>query len=174
MSNSGRPKNHDVIADEIRRVICSKQFNEVFDLLENNINTLDGHARTPLFYAVFEDRTQIVEWLLKNGADCNHQDRNGWSNLHSAVQNGKIELIKMLLANGATLTLVDEHGNEPLWTACHQACLAKRSDDCFEIIRLLVTHGANINHKNIYGKSPIDMAQKRSKKVLDVLLGTTF
>ena len=58
--------------------------------------------------------------------------------------------------------------NEPPWATCHQACLAKSSEDSFALVKLLLDYGANRNNKNTHDRSPYDMATQRSKQPLEL------
>ena len=75
----------------------------------------------------------------------------------------------VLLEHGASPNLLNWHGNAPLWTACHEACLAESTQENWDIIRLLIKFGADVNRKNNYGRSPLDMAIQRSEKLFKIL-----
>ncbi|WFR59478.1 ankyrin repeat domain-containing protein [Anaerocolumna sp. AGMB13025] len=93
-----------------------------------NPNSVYKYGWTPLICAVENEQKEIVELLLKSGADVNFQPVGGWTALHQAVdvsidgtiQNrGKqgdepIEMIKYLLDNGADITLKNGDGRTPL------------------------------------------------------------
>jgi ankyrin repeat protein len=58
----------------------------------------------------------------------------------------------LLIHNKANPNLHDIHGNDPLWTAI------MNSRGKMDIIELLLDAGADSNHKNKHGRSPLDMA----------------
>jgi ankyrin repeat protein len=102
---------------------------------------------------------------LAGRADPGFGDDINYSPLHVAAQEGQVEAVRLLLAAGADPNKADEHGNGPLWTAVHQACLARRTDANVEVVRLLIAAGADPDHKNNYGHSPRESADLRDKAV---------
>lgn len=65
----------------------------------NVIKTNNG--MTALHYALRDHHSrEMVELLLKAGAEINHIDRKGFSPLHWAVYYKRLEIVKMLLESG--------------------------------------------------------------------------
>ncbi|AAN53983.1 ankyrin repeat domain-containing protein [Shewanella oneidensis MR-1] len=58
--------------------------------------------------------------------------------------------VKRIIANGADLECVDENGMTALLHACEL--------QSFEILKLLVDAGADVNHPNAQGYQPLDIA----------------
>ena len=155
MARSGRPRNHDSRADEIRQTIRYATEREAIGLIENgDIDILDGESRTPLIHAAVAGKVELLSWLIENGADINHQDRNGWSALHFAVQEKHVQVVNNLLTNGAAVDLKDTYGNTPLWRATFDA------RGHYDIVLILAHHGANPHSKNKSDRSPIDFAEQ--------------
>jgi ankyrin repeat protein len=78
--------------------------------------------------------------------------------LIAAVYTGNIEVVKLLLAKGAKVNLTDQHfptsniiGPQPLNTALHYAA----EKGFYDIARLLIDKGANIEQLNSTGISPL-------------------
>jgi ankyrin repeat protein len=101
----------------------------------------------------------MLKWLIKNGANINHQDRNGLSSLHGATIYGNIEVIKLLLENDADQNIVDAYGNNPLWTATHWACLKASTENNYKIVEELLKSGSNPHNKNLNGKTPFERSE---------------
>ena len=153
MARSGRPRKHDSCADDIRHAIAYATTSEAIDLIGKGIvDILDGEARTPLIHAVAAGKVELLSWLIEHGADIKHQDRNGWSALHFAVQEKQIDCVNFLLKNGATIDPRDTYGNTPLWRAAFDPCRI------YDLVRILISHGANPNAKNNADRSPLDFA----------------
>lgn len=165
MARSGRPRNHDPLADDINRVIRQRDLPNLKSLVTAaTVNLLDGEARTPLFEAIIESNAEAIKWLIEQGADVNHQDRNGWTPLHFAVQEKQVDTIGLLLDRGADVNLQDAYGNGPLWRAAFDA----RGN--YRLVEILVAAGADPNHKNKSNKSPIDFAMTICDQSLKTLL----
>ncbi len=81
---------------------------------ESDVDILDGEARTPLIHAARYGKMEIVSYVLSARANINHQDRNGSSALHFAVQERHLKIVEYLLAQGAAVDAKEEHGNTPL------------------------------------------------------------
>ncbi len=135
-------------------------------LVENgaDINLADKNGISALGRAVISGRTQIAEYLLKQGAkqapdqlldllvktgntsrdiipllirwgaQINHQDESGQSPLMRAIAAGKRVLVKNLIQNGADVNLADNAGRRPLAVA--------RAQGDEDIIRMLERNGA--------------------------------
>ena len=105
-----------------------------------------------------------MAWLLSKSANINHQDRNGWSALYSAVQAKHLDVVLYLLDAGASIDLKDNYGNTPLWRATFDA----RGQ--YDFVKLLVAKGANPNSKNNADRSPVDFAlQIKDAELLKIL-----
>ena len=82
---------------------------------------VDEYGRTPLHNALiplFEAVDfQAIARLLKQGADPNAQDDNGFSPLHFAAQEALPEAARLLLDAGAAPNIKDFFGNTPLFRA---------------------------------------------------------
>ena len=97
---------------------------------------------TPLHEAVRNNRKEIVELLIAEGANVNTRDRSGETALYQAAHMGYLELCKLLINNGADLNISTSKitmGHSPLYFA-----IRNRHADVAE---LLITSGADVNKK---------------------------
>jgi ankyrin repeat protein len=88
----------------------------VNELLKKGVN-VDERAKgswhwTPLINASVMSQTEVVETLLKAGADPNKQDSQGRTALHFVF--GKPQIAHLLLSHGADPTIMDKYGTSPL------------------------------------------------------------
>ena len=73
-----------------------------------NLNAVDLEGRTPLYYAVMTDRTEVVRYLLSLGTiDVNYQDARGRTILWHAATNDKRQTVEVLIKEfGASIDVV--------------------------------------------------------------------
>jgi ankyrin repeat protein len=79
--------------------------------------------RTPLHWACFTGKKDIVELLLSKGADVNIKDNEGKIALHLAKTK---EIAEMLVKKDSSVNAIDVNGKTPLFIAC-QYCRTRRS-----------------------------------------------
>jgi ankyrin repeat protein len=107
--------------------------------------------------------------LIRRGINVNHQNHRGTTSLTYAVIWCKKDVAEVILHAGGRPDIADEHGNEPLWYAVGD------SHRDYDMIQLLVQHGADPLHRNKYGKTPMDIARdrglERALRILDPKLG---
>ena len=116
-----------------------------------------------LYDAVSGNRISEIEQLLKQGADVNAKDKNGWTPLHQAANKGFPEIVKLLIKNGADVNVKDKDG----WTPLHDALYW----DLVGIAKLLIENGADVNAKDKRGETPIHKASKfKNINVVEVLI----
>ena len=53
-----------------------------------DVNAVDGHGRTPLFWAAFEGHEQILVLLMENGAEPNQRTDDNCTPLYIAAERG--------------------------------------------------------------------------------------
>lgn len=153
MARPGRPRNHDTVADDIRRHIRNNDDSSAMRLIAvHGVDIVDGEACTPLIWAAIHNRPELLSWLIKNGANVDHQERNGYCALHYIAQEKHVTIADLLLQAGASTELRDVYGNTPRWTASFEA----HGD--IGIVELLVNHGASFENTNNAGKTVRDMA----------------
>jgi ankyrin repeat protein len=81
------------------------------------------------------------------------QDKGGKSPLHFACIYSQFDIAKFLLQNKAEVDIVDKNGNTPLFDAVFN------SKGEGNIIKLLLSHGANPDIENNYEVSPKSLAE---------------
>jgi len=107
---------------------------------------------TALSHAARLGNLESVKGLVKAGADVNHASRMGFTPLHKAAQKNKPEVIKYLVDEGADL-----EADVPNFGHIRALALAAKGGN-LKAVKALVDAGADINHKDGTGYTPMDYA----------------
>ncbi|XP_051511845.1 kinase D-interacting substrate of 220 kDa B isoform X7 [Myxocyprinus asiaticus] len=151
---------------------------------------VDGRSdngQTPLMLASEQGSLEIVQELIRRGANVNLDDVDCWSALISAAKEGHVEVVKELLENSAYI----EHRDMGGWTALTWASYKGRIEVAkvlleseanpnttgqqysvypiiwaagrghAEIVKLLLEHGAKVNCSDKYGTTPLIWAARK-------------
>ena len=116
----------------------------------------------------FEGATEVILYLLKQGADPDAQDNRGLTPIQTAIINlfsfedRAIENIINLVENGANPNTKDIHRN----TALHHAA----AKDFTGLMRLLIDNGANVNDRNQDGVTALHLSADRANPLSTKLL----
>nr|XP_033499341.1 kinase D-interacting substrate of 220 kDa B isoform X2 [Epinephelus lanceolatus] len=110
-------------------------------------------GQTPLMVAAEQGNLEIVQELIRRGANVNLDDVDCWTALISAAKEGHIEVVRELLENNANL----EHRDMGGWTALMWGAYKGRTD----VVQLLLEKGANSNITGQYSVYPIIWAAGR-------------
>jgi ankyrin repeat protein len=149
-------------------------------LIENgsDINAKDTKGFTPLILAVSDymlpgkldsdprvargSREDVVELLLKSGANANLPDPAGNTALHYAAQENRRVILRLLLENKGD----PNHKNNKGETSLHTATLY----DQIAIVKLLLANKADATIKDQEGKTALDWAKQYSRDEIAALL----
>ncbi|XP_058060291.1 uncharacterized protein LOC131210974 [Anopheles bellator] len=105
-------------AATFRRVRALQFMLETDRKLKGNVNRKDGSVGlTPLQIAARRGYADIVELLLRHGANVQARDTSGHSVLHFAVESKSVPIVRILLRHGAQVGVPDTHGVSPLEVA---------------------------------------------------------
>lgn len=151
---------------------------------------VDGRSdngQTPLMLAAEQGSLEIVQELIRRGANVNLDDVDCWSALISAAKEGHLDVVNELLENSAYI----EHRDMGGWTALTWACYKGRTEVAklllqeganpnttgqqysvypiiwaagrghADIVKLLLEHGAKVNCSDKYGTTPLIWASRR-------------
>lgn len=122
---------------------------EIVKLLTNariSVNEANHLGVLPLNHFIFIEHIPIVRFLIEQGTDVNHKDRNKNTLLSYAVSAGNVEIADLLLSRGADVNAKNFAGRTALYKAC--CC----HDD--RMIGFLLKRGADIRVKSINGETP--------------------
>ncbi|WP_405337758.1 ankyrin repeat domain-containing protein [Psychroserpens sp.] len=95
---------------------CYRGNTDVAVFLASKVKNIDGISDygTPLMAAVYKNRTEIVEHLIKQNANVNFADTNGTTALHYAIFLKNESIIKLLVDANADVTFKDNRGNNAI------------------------------------------------------------
>jgi ankyrin repeat protein len=108
----------------------------------------NGVYESPLVTAIERNNYEVVDFLIRNGANVNREHQRKQRPLHYAVSADDIRILRRLIEAGAAVNVSDELGYTPL----HRAAKNK------EGIELLLSNGANVNAVTSRGQTPLMLA----------------
>ncbi len=107
----------------------------------------DEHGETPLYCAATYGYTNIVEALIKAGANANQADAHGRTPLYFAATYGYTNIVEALITAGANANQADKNGDTPLYFAAAYGYT--------KIVEALIKAGANANLAADDGQTPL-------------------
>jgi ankyrin repeat protein len=113
----------------------------------------DRVSRLLLHYAALANQERVIEERLVCGDDLDAGDRQGFTPLHLAAQQGAVEAARILLDHGAEVDRVNVFGNSALFIAVFNS--PGRGD----MIALLRERGADPRLANKSGQTPVGLAR---------------
>lgn len=136
---------------------CSLVVEEILSLYPEAHEIKDDNGATPLILAAGITNKGIAEnminLLLKAGADCKAKDNDGVQALHHACGGGETTVVDLLVKAGAPLDTCSKSGSPLHWAS---------GEGCYEVVEQLIKLGANVDcSANSQGLTPIFMAAAR-------------
>jgi len=113
-----------------------------------NHASIDRNGETPLTLAAALGHTDIVRWLVDNGADLERRNHHGISPLAAAARGGKHCVVQLLLGYGA-----NTEAKEKVYQATALQLAFEKGAVAVECIRLLLEKGADANATDSSGRS---------------------
>lgn len=122
----------------------------------------DTLNQTPLYYAVREGHSDLIDWLLARGLNLNHVDTYGQTPIFYCIREGHIPTTEKLVALGANWDFVDNNGQSPMFYAIKYNKQA--------MVEYLINKGVNLSILDNKGASLVAEASKRKRQQLVELL----
>ncbi len=127
------------------------------------VNIQNNKNGTALMLAAKNGYSNIVELLLKYGADVNLKDGRSNTALMVAAFNGHLEIVELLLAYGADANIQNNKNGTALMCATYNGYL--------DIVRLLLNHDADVNIQNKRNDTALMWAADRGRSdIVELLL----
>lgn len=117
------------------------------------INYQNESTFTALMLASYNNHTNIVKFLIQNGADTELKDCCGTTALIGAAYYGNYDIVNTLLEFGADINCKDNDGETALFHAVREGHRV--------LVDLLCSNGAIVDYTNIHGDSPYTVAKYR-------------
>ena len=111
-------------------------------------------SMTPIHISCINKSYEMLNILIKNGADLNQQSKKGLTVLHLACSMKDDLLVKVLIEKSADVNLFTMDQNTALHIACHANSVA--------CCKLLIEAGINLNHKNRFDSTALHWACKNN------------
>ncbi|ESO02306.1 hypothetical protein HELRODRAFT_65123, partial [Helobdella robusta] len=119
------------------------------------VNCRDSDGYTPLHRAAYENKTDVVKFLLANGADINARTKDDWTALHSSCFWGQTDAVRILLQYKGCDVNAKTAGSQ---TALH---LASQNASSLDLFILLLMHPlTEPSVTNQLGEKPADIAKR--------------
>jgi ankyrin repeat protein len=137
----------------LRQAASLGNLNTCWRLIGNGVNVNAKEAstgETPLHYAAFWGRANVVRALLEAGARVDVVSEQGRTPLHHAAERGHADVAQALLDKDASVDPVDEEGDTPL----HVAALEGHAN----VARALLEAGASVGAVGKEGDTPLHYA----------------
>jgi len=115
----------------------------------------DKDGRTALHYAIINGSKEIVDLLLKSGADINAKDKRSLTPLFVASVFGNEDIMKLLLENNADPNARDNEKETPIFYAIFRSTKLKNAK---EVVKILLRYGADVNAVNKNGRTLLHLA----------------
>lgn len=150
----------------------------------------DTNGKKAIHYASYFNQKELVEKLIKRGANVNSRDSTGRTPLHDAASTNARDSAELLLDNGADFNIVDNfYGAKPLHIAANKnsketaellirkGCDVDTKDDismltplhytieynCKETAKFLIEEGADVNAKDFEGNTALYKSAEHGK-----------
>ena len=128
--------------------VIQRFINDGFDINQE----LDEYGWTPLIFASDNGHKEIVEMLMRAGADIEKADKYGWTPLIVAINNGHKEIVEILIRAGADIEKANKYGWTPLIIASNNGYK--------EIVEMLIRAGADMEKADQVWMDSIDLREQ--------------
>jgi ankyrin len=158
-----------------------------------HVNAKNESGWTPLHQAVWGGHKETAELLIANGADVNIMtDGDRWTPLHEAARSGRKEIAELLINKGADVNAMNKYVETPLDIAIRYKnpktadLLRTRGGKSgaadsihvaaelgnIEAVKQHLAAGADVNAKDMRGRTPLYRAARNDQKeTVTLLLG---
>ena len=152
----------------LMRAINGNNKEQVQKLIDQgvDVNQLEANGDAPLIMAAYKGYSEIVEMLLKAGADVTAVDPGMKATaLHAAAYAGRTEAARLLIEYGID---VDAQGPYNGYTALHDAIWQNN----VQTAAMIIDAGPDLSIENHEGQTALVMAQARGRgEIVELITG---
>ena len=136
---------------------------DIIDLITKykcDTNCKDPYGRTPLYYAIANNRLNVAKYLI-NEQHCDPMARNNYGNtpLHYACDCRHRDIVQYLLSTGKVDPLAKNNNDKiPMYEQLPMLHLAAKHGWMDDIIDLITKYKCDTNCKDPYGLTPLHYA----------------
>lgn len=105
---------------------------------------------------------ETIQELVKHIADLNIQNEYGNTLCHHAIKNYRVDALEMFIKDGANPNTINIVECTPLHDACAYGSL--------NAVQALLKCGADTHVKNMWGKTPLEVARDKDHKAIVKLI----
>jgi len=140
-------------------------------LVKADVDSRDRHECTPLDYASCGGHFEIVQTLLQIGASSVAKDTHNQTAVMKACWYGRVKIVELLLEKGADIRAKNSHnGATALHAACsHLAPNKNRYESVVEIVRIVLSNGADVGATTDVGNTPLHDACSGAENQLELV-----
>jgi ankyrin repeat protein len=148
--NSAGPEAPNEFSQRILDAVRNQDEDAVRRLVDDGVDlsAKDTRGQTPLHLAVHNNDVSMVKFLAERGVDLEAATRNGHKALYIAAACGYLDIALFLLGFGASTESFNAEKHE---TAFYQAV----ENGHFDVAKLLLQNGADINVRSSTGLTPL-------------------
>lgn len=173
--------NQDDLTIALQAALLNQREKEILELLIRFGARIDEGYESAIFYAL--ENYENTNFLIQNGANVNQANAFGKTPLFYAIEFNRLDIIKLLLDNGANVNQKYINNNEKLALSANIGsntpyfitfcALEHTSKNVLmhaaaygnvEILKLLISKGANFNAVDDLGFNALDFALSAGKK----------
>ena len=152
-------------------------------LIQNgaDVNASEPLGKTALYFAAQAGQREIVKLLIAKDADVNVKEvPYNYTPVHRAALSGYKQIAEVLIANGADVNAKCDpwYGTAKEVTPLHWAVTTTHDstgkiinpiEDHYDIAKLLIKNGADVNAMDTNGHTPLDYARGRNQMFSNLL-----
>ena len=152
---------------EYNMKLVQEKIDDKIKILATRINNYLKKDLDSFYEALYHDRISECDFLLKNNLviDLEYSKKKSTPIIIAATK-GYFSIVKLLIDSGANINVSDKNNDSLLNIIVRQSSSNKES---IEIIRQLISNGADINSKNYEGNTPLHISMLTTPYNMDII-----